>query len=83
MEARFLEVGRAIEAAQIAGHVASYVYRMDSDPNEFYLAVIFTSKETYQANADSPEQGARFQQLMQMLESEPEWHDGEIMSMSS
>lgn len=53
-EARFLEIGRAIEAAHIPGHVATYVYRMDADPNELYLTVIFTSKEAYQANANSP-----------------------------
>ncbi len=78
-EARFLEVGRAMEAVKIPGHVATYLYRMDADPNEYYLAVLFDSKEAYRANADSPEQNARFQELMSVLEREPEWHDGEIV----
>ncbi len=82
-EAKFIEVGRAMETVNIPGHVASYVYQMDTDPNEFYLAVIFTSKEAYQANAASPEQNERFTQLMETLASEPEWHDGEIVTHSA
>jgi antibiotic biosynthesis monooxygenase (ABM) superfamily enzyme len=79
-EAKFLEVGRSIEEAHIPGHLATYVYRMDSDPNEFYMAVVFTSKEAYRANAESPEQHARFLEFAALLECEPEWHDGEIVS---
>lgn len=82
-EGKFLEVLRAAEAAHIPGHVATYLYRMDSDPNEYYMTVIFTSKETYQANADSPEMDARFREMMVSLEREPEWHDGEIVSRSA
>ena len=62
-----------------AGSVGTYVYQMDQDPNEFYLAVIFESKAAYVANANSPEQHQDFLQLMEYLESEPEWHDGEII----
>jgi hypothetical protein len=52
---------------------------MDRDSREFFLAVIFQSKEAYFANANSPEQHERFSKLMQVLESEPEWNDGEIV----
>ncbi len=64
----------------IPGSIASYVYQMDKDPNEFYLAVVFESKEAYVANANSPEQNQDFLRLMEYLESEPEWHDGEIVA---
>jgi heme-degrading monooxygenase HmoA len=67
------------QAGQISGIVGEYVYRMDSDPNEYYLVVIFESKEAYVANANSPEQHARYQDLVAMMEAEPEWHDGEIV----
>ena len=30
-EARFLEVGRAMQTVKIPGHVASYIYQMDAD----------------------------------------------------
>jgi heme-degrading monooxygenase HmoA len=70
---------RAFESGQIPGFVASYTYRMDADPNEYYLAVVFASKETYWANAQSPEQDTRYRQWLPLLEGEPEWHDGEIV----
>jgi quinol monooxygenase YgiN len=68
----------AFETGQIAGFVASYGYRMDADPNDYYLAVVFESRESYSANAQSPEQEARYRQWLPLLEGEPEWHDGEI-----
>ena len=34
---------------------------------------------TYRANADSPEQDARYQKLRALLEDDPEWNDGEIV----
>ncbi len=62
-----------------AGFVATHIYRMDSDPNDYYLAVIFDSKEAYVRNADSPEQDASYWRMIEFLEEEPEWHDGEIV----
>lgn len=64
---------------QIPGFVAQYVYRMDTDPNEMYLVVIFDSKASYTANAASAEQDARYRQMRAMLDAEPEWHDGELV----
>ncbi|NIN95534.1 MAG: hypothetical protein GTN93_10585 [Anaerolineae bacterium] len=61
------------------GSIAYYVYHMDSDPNELYVAVVFESREAYFANADSPEQHKRYEQMMEWLTTEPEWHDGEII----
>jgi quinol monooxygenase YgiN len=62
-----------------AGSDGVYVYQMDRDPDEYYLAVMFESREAYVANANSPEQHQDFLQMMEYLESEPEWHDGEIV----
>ena len=64
---------------EIDGLVGEYVYRMDSEPNVYYLAVIFRDKETYQANAASPEQHERYQAYRDLLTDDPEWHDGEII----
>jgi quinol monooxygenase YgiN len=79
MERQFIEQAREFEAAKVPGTVAVYIYRMDADPNEYYLAVVFESREAYLANADSPEQDARYRQVLSLLEREPEWHDGEIV----
>src|ERR1700719_4337033 len=70
----------AFEAGQVPGFVVSYGYSMDADPNEYYLTVVFASQEAYLANAQSPEQDARYRQWLPLLEREPEWHDGEIVS---
>ena len=81
MEARFLEVDREEQAVGIPGYVGAYIYRMDAEPNVYYLVVAFESKEAYVANATSPEQDARYRQMRELFESDPEWHDGEIVSV--
>jgi quinol monooxygenase YgiN len=78
-EAQLAEQMRAFEEAHVEGAVGSYVYRMDNDPAEYYLIAIFSSKDAYVANANSPEQDARYRQLLTFLEGSPEWHDGEIV----
>lgn len=74
LEERLVE----FEIARVPGAVAVYVYRMDADPNDYYLAVMFAGKKAYLANANSPEQNDRYERLLELLEAEPEWHDGEI-----
>lgn len=64
------------------GWQSTTVYRSDSDPNEVWLAVVFDSKEAYQANAQSPEQARRYERMRALLETDPEWHDGEVVSKS-
>lgn len=85
MEGQFRQIieaqMHAFEAGQVPGFVATYTYRTDADSNEYYLAVAFTSKEAYWANAQSPEQDARYRQWLPLLEGEPEWHDGEIVAV--
>lgn len=66
------------ENVPIPGAIASYLYQTDADPNVCYLAVIFDNKESYWANARSPEQDARYREMRAMSASDPEWHDGEV-----
>ena len=61
------------------GFIASALYRADAGGQEYWLAVIFESPETYRANAESPEQNARFEKMRAMLDGDPEWHDGEVI----
>lgn len=79
MENQFDAISREIGVGTAPGQIAVYVYQMDRDNREFYLAVIFESREAYHANAASPQQHERFMKLMQVLESEPVWNDGEIV----
>lgn len=79
MEDKMASHMKEYESLNIPGSIGEFVYRMDSDPNECYLAVLFDSRQSYEANANSPEQDARYRKLLDLLVSEPEWHDGEIV----
>lgn len=61
------------------GQIARYIYRMDANPDEYFLVAVFESKEAYWANAQSPEQHERFMELRALMQADPEWHDGEIV----
>lgn len=56
-----------------------HLYRSDSDPNEYWLVVGFTSREAYVRNAQSPEQHERYLHMRSLLDADPEWHDGEVV----
>jgi len=77
-ESKLLELMDEFEARQVPGYIGQYTYRMDADPNVYMSAVIFTSKETYFANANTPEQHAFYERMVALFEGEPEWFDGEI-----
>ena len=79
MEQALEKLSTEFEDREVPGSIGFYIYRMDNDPNELYMAVIFESRETYQANANSPEQNLDYQKLVEVLEGPPEWHDGEII----
>lgn len=78
-EAELSGLLREYDQSKVPGAVSEYLYRTDDDPNEYYLVVVFAGKEQYMANADSPDQDARYQKLRALLETDPEWHDGEIV----
>jgi len=63
---------------KVKGAIASTLYRNASNPAELMVAVVFESKETYEANANDPEQDTWFREkLVPLLESEPRWIDGD------
>jgi quinol monooxygenase YgiN len=55
------------------------VYRADANPGEYWVASSWDSKEAYTSNSNTPEQDQRFRQLRELMDDEPEWHDGEII----
>jgi quinol monooxygenase YgiN len=64
---------------QPKGAVSSYVFQSDEEADELWLVAIFEDKESYFANAESPEQDYEYRRLRQHLTADPEWHDGEIV----
>ena len=79
MENQFAQVSREIGVGRAPGQIAVIVYQTDNDPRELYMIAMFENREAYHANAASPEQNDRFMRLMAVLETEPEWHDGEVI----
>lgn len=80
MEAKFKSDMEQYERLKIPGFVSTTVYRMDTDPNELYMAVAFKDKASYVANARDPKQDERFKRMRAFLAADPEWHDGEIIA---
>jgi quinol monooxygenase YgiN len=78
-EEQFAALAQEFEGLSIPGHIGTYVYRLDDEPNVLWLAVAFQDKAAYRRNAESPEQDARYQQMRALLIADPEWHDGEII----
>ncbi len=61
------------------GAVASLLLKSDKIPDEYLGVAIFQDKESYIANTKDPEQDKWYMQLRLLLESDPEWNDGEYV----
>jgi quinol monooxygenase YgiN len=71
------------ESLPVEGFVATHVYRLDTDPDDYYLVVMFEDRESYHRNASDPAQDERYQRMRAVLAEDPKWHDGEIVWSSS
>ncbi len=60
------------------GFVADYALQSERSPGTWFILAIFDSQEHYRQNAADPEQHRLYQELRALLESDPEWNDGEI-----
>ena len=79
MEQKMRELAASDGMTKIDGLVGTTVYKMDADANAYIMAVVFTDKDAYVKNANSPEQNARYEEFVSLLEGPPEWNDGEII----
>jgi heme-degrading monooxygenase HmoA len=77
-EAKIMQI---MEGGQVSrpGHVATYIFRSDQDPNVHIVTTIFESESAYRKFSDSPEQDKRFRQMQELMAAEPEWNDGEVI----
>jgi heme-degrading monooxygenase HmoA len=75
------KIMKAMEGPEVRreGHIATYIFKSDADPNVHFVTTIFESKSAYKKFADSPEQDKRFHQMRELLAADPEWHDGEVI----
>jgi heme-degrading monooxygenase HmoA len=75
------KIMQVMEASEVErpGHIATYVFKSDKDPNVHIVTTIFESRSAYRKFAESPEQDKRFRQMKELLAGEPEWNDGEVV----
>ena len=64
------------------GTVCVHLYR-GTAARELVMTVVFDTQEHYEANANDPEQDASYRNLVALLETEPQWADGEVLSSHS
>jgi quinol monooxygenase YgiN len=68
------------ERARPAGFIAGYLFRPRSRPGELIGVAVFDSEDSYRKNADDPEQDRWYRRLRELLEADPEWNDGDIVT---
>jgi len=61
----------------VKGALGGCMYKLDN--GGLMGVAIFESKDDYRANAESPEQNAFYRRWRELMESDPEWNDGEIV----
>jgi quinol monooxygenase YgiN len=76
------ELMKGFEDRQVNGFLFNAVYRSQTDPDEVWLVIGFEDEASYRANAADPRTDQMAQQYQQLMAAPPEWHDGEIVSMT-
>jgi heme-degrading monooxygenase HmoA len=66
---------------EAAGFIADYALKSERTPGEWIVLVIFDTEANYRKNAADPEQHRQYEQLRALLETDPEWNDGEILAI--
>jgi quinol monooxygenase YgiN len=73
---------KEFEGRQVKGFLFNTVYRSQTDPNEIWLVVGFEDEASYRANAEDPRTDEMAKKMQQLMAAPPEWHDGDIVSMT-
>ena len=76
---QFMSEMGSFEANPPEGWLYHTVFRSTTDPNEIWMSVVFQSEELYKKSADSPEMDSQYRQMLEHLDGEPEWHDGNVI----
>src|SRR5438067_1240993 len=64
----------------VPGFVVEYVYRSEAEPSVYFACLVFESREAYRRNAADPEEERWYRQFRELMESDAEWNDGEIVN---
>lgn len=79
--AKLREVMEQMGDRPVEGFLGSRVLIPDDFGDELILVVFFEDRETYMKNADDPRQHEDFMKMRALLDADPEWTDGEWLSM--
>ena len=63
----------------VPGMVAAYTL-FENEGDTAWLFAVFSDRASYDKNADDPAQNEDYKEYRALMEDEPEWHDGEILS---
>jgi len=61
------------------GMIAWFLMKPDNKDEDLIGVAVFESKQDHLSNANSPEQNESFTKIMEHLDSEPKWTDGEYI----
>jgi hypothetical protein len=61
------------------GTVAGFLFKPRENSGELIGVAIFDSEANYRKTSDAPAQGRWYRQLREMLETDPEWNDGDVL----
>ena len=75
----FERLGHEMMRERPPGSRSVMVYRSDADPRDYWVVGAFESREAYTGNSATPEQGERYRRMRELMEADPEWHDGEVV----
>ena len=70
----------AIETEIPNGMLAWFLMKPDDEEADLIGVAVFENKEAHLANANRPEQHESFTKIMEHLNSEPIWTDGEYIA---
>lgn len=64
---------------RVAGFINGYVL-FENESDAAWMLAVFEDKASYDRNADDPAQHERYLEYRALVEDEPEWHDGQIVT---
>ncbi len=66
------------QGSQIPGFMHGFVLLPEGRDDEVMMFAVFEDRDSYMKNADDPAQDERYREYRALMESDPEWTDGEI-----
>jgi quinol monooxygenase YgiN len=78
-EDKLVEQMKGFESNPPAGWIYTTLFRSTAESTDIWMSVVFESEDLYKKNADSPEMGKQYTAMLEHLQGEPEWHDGQVI----